>query len=77
VLGSLHQLLRGLYATDEARIARPAKEQPDHLYGGLLTVLLRLVFLLYAEIAASSRRRRTRTPAASMAKAMACARCTP
>jgi hypothetical protein len=49
VLGSLHQLLRGLYATDEARIARLAKEQPDHLYGGLLTVLLRLVFLLYAE----------------------------
>lgn len=49
VLGSLHQLLRGLYAADEARIAKLAKEQPDHLYGGLLTVLLRLVFLLYAE----------------------------
>jgi hypothetical protein len=49
VLGSLHQLLRGLYAADEARIARLAKDQPDHLYGGLLTVLLRLVFLLYAE----------------------------
>lgn len=49
VLGSLHQLLRGLYATDEARIARLAAQQPDHLYGGLLTVLLRLVFLLYAE----------------------------
>ena len=49
VLGSLHQLLRGLHAADEARIAGLAKEQPDHLYGGLLTVLLRLVFLLYAE----------------------------
>jgi hypothetical protein len=49
VLGSLHQLLRGLYAAGEARIARLAKERPDHLYGGLLTVLLRLVFLLYAE----------------------------
>jgi hypothetical protein len=49
VLGSLHQLLRGLHAADEARIARLAKERPDHLYGGLLTVLLRLVFLLYAE----------------------------
>ncbi|NWG25588.1 MAG: N-6 DNA methylase [Pseudorhodoplanes sp.] len=49
VLGSLHQLLRGLHAADEARIARLAREQPDHLYGGLLTVLLRLVFLLYAE----------------------------
>ncbi|MCC6781157.1 MAG: N-6 DNA methylase [Hyphomicrobiales bacterium] len=49
VLGSLHQLLRGLHAADEERIARVAKEQPDQLYGGLLTVLLRLVFLLYAE----------------------------
>lgn len=49
VLGSLHQLLRGLYSADEARIARLAKQQPDRLYGGLLTVLLRLVFLLYAE----------------------------
>ena len=49
VLGSLHQLLCGLYAADEARVARLATEQPDHLYGGLLTVLLRLVFLLYAE----------------------------
>lgn len=49
VLGSLHQLLRGLYAADEARIACIAAERPDHLYGGLLTVLLRLVFLLYAE----------------------------
>lgn len=49
VLGSLHQLLRGLHAADEARIAHLAKGQPDHLYGGLLTVLLRLVFLLYAE----------------------------
>ena len=49
VLGSLHQLLRGLHAADEARIARLAAQQPDHVYGGLLTVLLRLVFLLYAE----------------------------
>lgn len=49
VLGSLHQLLRGLHAADDVRIARLAKEQPDRLYGGLLTVLLRLVFLLYAE----------------------------
>jgi hypothetical protein len=49
VLGSLHQLLRGLHAADEARITRLTAEQPDHLYGGLLTVLLRLVFLLYAE----------------------------
>jgi hypothetical protein len=49
VLSSLHQLLRGLYAADEKRIARLAVQQPDHLYGGLLTVMLRLVFLLYAE----------------------------
>lgn len=49
VLGALHQFSRGLHAADDARIARIAAEQPDHLYGGLLTVLLRLVFLLYAE----------------------------
>jgi len=49
VLGALHQLLRGLHAADEARIAKLAADRPDHLYGGLLTVLLRLVFLLYAE----------------------------
>jgi hypothetical protein len=49
VLGSLHQLLRGFYAADEARIAHLAAVRPDHLYGGLLTILLRLVFLLYAE----------------------------
>ncbi|WP_354192821.1 DNA methyltransferase [Bosea sp. OAE506] len=49
VLGALHQLLRGLHAADEARVAKLAADRPDHLYGGLLTVLLRLVFLLYAE----------------------------
>ena len=49
VLGALHQLLRGFYAADEVRIRRLAESWPDHLYGGLLTVLLRLVFLLYAE----------------------------
>ena len=49
VLGALHLLLRGLYAADEARIAHLAANRPDHVYGGLLTVLLRLLFLLYAE----------------------------
>lgn len=49
VLGALHELLRGLHAADRARIERLAAERPDHLYEGLLTVLLRLVFLLYAE----------------------------
>jgi len=56
VLEALWELLLGF---DQAeRIARDAgrtvlgtlaAEQPDHLYGGLITVLLRLVFLLYAE----------------------------
>ena len=35
VLGALHELLRGLYAADEARIDRLAAQQPDHLYDGL------------------------------------------
>ena len=49
VLGALHELLRGLHAADRARIERLAAQRPAHLYEGLLTVLLRLVFLLYAE----------------------------
>lgn len=49
VLGALHELLRGLHATDRERIERLAAERPEHLYEGLLAVLLRLVFLLYAE----------------------------
>ncbi|MBN9562778.1 MAG: N-6 DNA methylase [Alphaproteobacteria bacterium] len=49
VLGALHELLRGLHAADRARVERLAKQRPAHLYEGLLAVLLRLVFLLYAE----------------------------
>lgn len=49
VLGALHELLRGLHAADRERIERLAAGSPAHLYEGLLTVLLRLVFLLYAE----------------------------
>jgi hypothetical protein len=49
VLGALHELLRGLHAADSARIEALAGSRQDHLYDGLLTVLLRLVFLLYAE----------------------------
>jgi len=49
VLGALHELLRGLHAADADRLGRLAAQQPAHLYEGLLTVLLRLVFLLYAE----------------------------
>jgi N-6 DNA Methylase len=49
VLGALHELLRGLHAADRVRIETLADKRPEHLYDGLLTVLLRLVFLLYAE----------------------------
>ena len=49
VLGALHELLRGLHAADRARIEALAASRPEHLYDGLLAVLLRLVFLLYAE----------------------------
>ncbi|WP_235511927.1 Eco57I restriction-modification methylase domain-containing protein [Sphingomonas sp. Leaf23] len=49
VLASLHELLRGLDAADPARVRTLAQDRPQHLYEGLLTVLLRLVFILYAE----------------------------
>ncbi|MFD1035449.1 BREX-1 system adenine-specific DNA-methyltransferase PglX [Sphingomonas hankookensis] len=49
VLASLHELLRGLDAADPQRIRALAEERPQHLYEGLLTVLLRLIFILYAE----------------------------
>jgi hypothetical protein len=49
VLGALHELLRGLHAADRQRIEALARTNPEHLYDGLLAVLLRLVFLLYAE----------------------------
>lgn len=49
VLGALHELLRGLHSADRARMETLAASRPEHLYEGLLTVLLRLVFLLYAE----------------------------
>jgi hypothetical protein len=49
VLGALYELLRGLHSADRPRIEGLAASRPDHLYEGLLTVLLRLVFLLYAE----------------------------
>lgn len=49
VLGALHELLRGLNAADPDAIRTLAAEQPGHLYEGLLTVLMRLVFVLYAE----------------------------
>ena len=53
VLAALHALLRGLHSADQRsgshRIARLAKYHPNDLYGGLLTALMRLVFILYAE----------------------------
>ena len=49
VLGALHELLRGLDAAEPKLIRELACTQPGHLYEGLLTVLMRLVFILYAE----------------------------
>ena len=54
VLGALHELLRGLLAAERTVQGQPRHaiwraNDPHHLYEGLLTVLLRLVFLLYAE----------------------------
>ena len=49
VLGALHELLRGLDAAEPNLIRELGRGRPGHLYEGLLTVLLRLVFILYAE----------------------------
>jgi hypothetical protein len=51
VLGALHELLRGFQTADPKGALLPSgsPEARRQLYGGLLTVLLRLVFLLYAE----------------------------
>lgn len=49
VLGALHELLRGFDAADPELVRHLATTQPGHLYEGLLTVLMRLVFVLYAE----------------------------
>lgn len=49
VLGALHELLRGLHAAEPKLIGELAEKSPQHLYEGLLSVLMRLVFILYAE----------------------------
>jgi hypothetical protein len=55
VLAGLWELLRGFQRADEltaddARVVSDlAVRDPQQLYGGLITVMLRLVFLLYAE----------------------------
>lgn len=53
VLQALLELLRGFRAADAATrgqlLADVLAAQPNEIYGGLLTTLMRLVFLLYAE----------------------------
>jgi hypothetical protein len=61
VLAGLWQLLRGFQRADQLtsaqgsrlpsdiRLSELAEHDPQTLYGGLITVMLRLVFLLYAE----------------------------
>ena len=53
VLHGLYDLLRGIQAADAHRdgalLRDPLRETPDAVYRALLTVILRLVFLLYAE----------------------------
>src|SRR5207244_1132619 len=52
-LHALYDLLRGFQAAHDASkgelLSRPLAEHPDEVYRALLTVTLRLVFLLYAE----------------------------
>lgn len=53
VLAALYELLRGFQAADAHRkgelLSEVLAKDPDQVYAGQLTVLLRLVFLLYAE----------------------------
>lgn len=49
VLGALHELLRGFDVAEPDLVRDLATTQPSHVYEGLLTVLMRLVFVLYAE----------------------------
>ena len=53
VLHALYELLRGLQAAHDRSkgelLREPLRQHPDEVYRGLLTVILRLVFLLYAE----------------------------
>ncbi len=53
VLHALYELLRGFQAAHDASkgglLRGPLAEQPDEVYRALLTVILRLVFLFYAE----------------------------
>lgn len=53
VLHALYELLRGFQTAHDAShselLREPLREHPDQVYHGLLTVILRLVFLMYAE----------------------------
>ncbi len=53
VLDALWELLRGFQMADVAvggnLLGEIATTEPQHIYGGLITTLMRLVFLLYAE----------------------------
>ena len=53
VLEALYELLRGFQAANDQTKGELLRDvlarDPDHVYGGLLTTLLRLVFVLYAE----------------------------
>jgi hypothetical protein len=53
VLHALYELLRGFQSAHDASggelLQKPLAEHPDEVYRSLLTVILRLVFLLYAE----------------------------
>ena len=53
VLHALYELLRGFQAAHDTSkgelLATPLKDNPDDIYRALLTLVLRLVFLLYAE----------------------------
>ncbi len=53
VLHALYELLRGFQAAHDASRGRllrePLSEHPDEVYRAMLTVILRLVFLFYAE----------------------------
>ena len=53
VLAALYHLLQGFVAADarngDGRLAELARQDPQQLYSGLITALMRLVFILYAE----------------------------
>ena len=53
VLAALYQLLQGFVAADarngDGKLAALAQEDPQQLYSGLITALMRMVFILYAE----------------------------